>query len=263
MTDGHPRPALLRASLHRATAQDAELQAFARAVKADGGHQGFELLRFIADVASPNVVHTTYCGRSNATHSLRNAEAGKKPFEYADEHPLRAAALCAAQFQISRKPEPSSIEEYLLKALIAAGTRPAGCRRGGQLGLISFISESAKFNGADFDGTFVTHQGWGIFPGASAQRLNQALNDVRSSPPSLQLLAYDIGAWPTRMLGTQAAICLGWVASYLVSSATQDPMGPEISPIEPPSFPDSCPRDGPNMKRRREATGRLNPEELN
>ena len=167
-TDGHPRHALLRASLHQASIQNAELQAPARSVEAEDGHQAFGFLRAFAGVASPDVARTTDRGRSNATHWLRNTEADEKPCQYANEQLLRAAALRAAQFQISRMFALRSIERRLSKVFVAANTQLAGWRRGRQIGLISLIFEATEINGADFDGTRVTHQIRRLLPGAFA-----------------------------------------------------------------------------------------------
>ena len=76
----------------------------------------------------------------------------------------------------------------------------------------------------------------------------------------LKLLAYGIGTRPIRMLGSPTSFRSGWIASYLFSFATQLPMEPEIPAIGPRSSPDSSPRGEPDLKGRREAREKLNPE---
>ena len=87
MSDGRPRHAPLRASLHQATVQDAELQAPARPTKAEDGRQATEPLRAIVDVAAPSIAHMTGWGHSDASFWLQNAEAGKEAFEYTGNSP--------------------------------------------------------------------------------------------------------------------------------------------------------------------------------
>ena len=46
-------------------------------------------------------------------------------------------------------------------------------------------------------------------------RVNRAYNDIRSFPPSLYLLAREIGAWRVKMVGTHTAMSLGWIPRSL------------------------------------------------
>ena len=66
MADGHPRRVLLRASLHNAAAQYAELKAMAQFIKSEDAHEAFELLRAIAESFSPDVVLATDWDHSDA-----------------------------------------------------------------------------------------------------------------------------------------------------------------------------------------------------
>ena len=120
---------------------------------------------------------------------------------YSNGELLRAAASCAAEFQIFRRFGLRSMEDYSFKDSSAANTQLAIWRQGRLLGLISFIVGATKFNGARFDETFAARRGWGLRPRASASRLIQAVNGVRSFPAILRLLAYDIGVWPIKMVG--------------------------------------------------------------
>ena len=61
--------------------------------------------------------------------------------------------------------------KYLFRVPIAANARLAGRWQGRQLGLISFVTSAAVFNGAMFDWAFATEEFWGSIPEASATRL--------------------------------------------------------------------------------------------
>ena len=137
---------------------------------AGDGHQAVEFLRAIANVAAPTAVHTTDWGHSGASFWLQNSGAGEKDLECSDEQLLRAAAFCAAEFQISRKFELRSAGQVLLMVLIDTITQLTGRRQGRHLGLISFIYEATSFNGAMYGGAFATHHGWRLYPGASPRR---------------------------------------------------------------------------------------------
>ena len=115
MPEGHPRRVLLRASLHQATVQGAELQAPARSIEAGDGQQAIELLRAISDAAPPNPARVTDWAHGNAGFWLRDIGGGEKAFWYTKEQLLWAAASCAAGFQISRMFELSSTEQFVLR----------------------------------------------------------------------------------------------------------------------------------------------------
>ena len=190
-----------------------------------------ELLRSTAESASPGILHTADKDLSNARYWLRNSEAGEPAFVYSYERLPRAAAFCAAHYQIPRQFAVRFMGDFFFEVLMVSGSLPTGWQQGRQLGLISFTCEAPKFDGAEFDGAPAPQQGWNVYPGASTQRLIKALKDVRSLPPDIHLFSREIGDWPFRMLGTQAAISLGWGTGYLPSFASRLLLEPEIPAI--------------------------------
>ena len=77
---------------------------------------------------------------------------------------------------------------------IAANDQVAGYWRGGQLGVMSYLSEDATANGVTFDGAAALREGRGINAGASSLRVIQATDDIRRFPLSLHLFARELGA---------------------------------------------------------------------
>ena len=94
---------------------------------------------------------------------------------------------------------------------------------------------------------------WGLYPAATPQRIFLILNDILSFQSSLHLLAWEIGAWPAKMLGTQTAISSGWIVSFLFNLAHQLPMDCDRHWDSPPSS--SSEGGAPCAKREWEPTG--------
>ena len=152
---------------------------------------------------------------------FRATGACKEAFAYHEKQLLAAATLGAAEFEASRSFSLSSVEEDAPKVLIATNSEIAGWWRGSRLGIISILREAATARGVTVGGNFAPHQGSGVYPAASPQRIIRALTDIFSSPSSLHSFAWNVGAWPVKMLGAQTAISSGWIMNYLISPANQ------------------------------------------
>ena len=83
----------LRAVLHIANEQDAELQSSAHSVKSEDGHQAPGLSRGIAESDPPSAALATDWGHGNAHYWLRDTEAGNQAFVYYNGQILRAPAF--------------------------------------------------------------------------------------------------------------------------------------------------------------------------
>ena len=138
MAEQRPRRALFSANLQNAGERDAGLEAVARPIKAEDRLHVFELLRAVAILAPPNAVYATDWVHRNASFWLRRTKAEKEAVAYNDEQLLRAATLCASEFQVSRDYALRSVGNHLSTALIAANTQLTGWRQGRHLGSISF-----------------------------------------------------------------------------------------------------------------------------
>ena len=185
-----PRRVMMGASLEQARKEsDAELKRLARSPQATDSAQAYDLIKATAIGAPPT-------RRELLALDFRISEA----FVYNDEELLVAAKMRAAEFEGPRSFLSHSTEDHIFKMLIAANGQVAEYWRGGLIGAISFRYRAATANGATFDGTRVLREGWGHNPGASFQRIIQAVNDVRISLASLDLLAWKL-AWLARMVG--------------------------------------------------------------
>ena len=78
--------------------QNANLHALARYTKSEDGRQVLELLRAIAELASPNAAHATDWGHINASFLRQITEADGRAFEYCNELLSRAATFREAEF---------------------------------------------------------------------------------------------------------------------------------------------------------------------
>ena len=69
---------------------------------------------------------------------------------------------------------------------------------------------------------------WGLDPKAAPFRFLQALKDMKDFPSSLHLTAWQLGARPVLLAGTQTAMSFGWVANYLSSFCRAFPQKCEL-----------------------------------
>ena len=161
-----PRGVLLRASMEEAERMNHEPKLLATSPNALDTIQAYELLRAFAEGADPLQSIFQGYGHENASNWLFQTEATPEAFVSDDNKLIAAATMCAAEFQSSRNFAESSIEEYIFKVLVAANARLTGGWRGRQLGIIGFLYEEALGYGVAFNGTFISHGGWGLCPGA-------------------------------------------------------------------------------------------------
>ena len=143
---------------------------------------------------------------------------------------------------------------------MAASTQLAGWRQGRPPRLISFVYGATKFHGAQFDGPFVSRQGWGPRSGDSTTRLIQASSDGRSFPSRLHSLGFEIGPWPTEMPGLKRLVVR--FGPRAISSAPRPSFQWNLKSCQStPQAPLTALYE-PYKEGRREATEKLNPGTL-
>ena len=135
----------------------------------------------------------------------------------------------SAEFQVPRSLDATLVASHpcgkLRPKVSTADNAPiTDGRRGRQLGPISFSASTRNCGKADFDGLSVAPKVRGLQRRTSRPRRNRAFPGVSGFPPSLHLLAWKQGAWPSRMPGMQADVRLAWLMNYLFSFAVQLPL---------------------------------------
>ena len=80
------------------------------------------------------------------------------------------------------------------------------------------MATAARAYGANFDGSSVKRDSWGLSHGAGQTRILEASRDLRNFHSSLHLLACKIGAWRVRLNGTLTKMSLGWIMHFLFQS---------------------------------------------
>ena len=103
MAKEHPKHVLMRAGRRRAVEGEKEPQAWARSPNAADNQKAPEKFKAVGKSAPPNAVLGTDWGQGDARHWLWDTEDGKQSYAYNGEQLLRAAAFCAAEFQVSRR----------------------------------------------------------------------------------------------------------------------------------------------------------------
>ena len=83
----------LRASSRNASEQDADLKALTQSVESEDNRPAFELLRSIAELASPDGAFAADWGHSNVRYWLWNSEAGNQSVAYTAGQLLRASTI--------------------------------------------------------------------------------------------------------------------------------------------------------------------------
>ena len=99
MLGEHPHHAPLRANLHNAAEQDAEIEASAHSVKSEDGRQALEPFRAITESAPLNVVLANDRGHGFARFGVRTTEAGNQAFARNKEQLLRASTFVQLNFR--------------------------------------------------------------------------------------------------------------------------------------------------------------------
>ena len=100
---------------------------------------------------------------------------------------------------------------------MSANDLVTGWRKGCKLGLIQFLAEAGKSNGSVYTCDWAFRRGWGLGPEATPARHLQAIKALKAFPPILHLTAWEIGACPVLLAGTQTAMSSGWIINYLYS----------------------------------------------
>ena len=118
---------------------------------------------------------------------------------------------------------PPDLELIVFGLASSANQLITGRWKGRQLGLVRFLANAAKHNGATYSRNGVSRRAWGLDPQASLDNILRPIKDLSEFPSSLHLTAWKIGAWPVLMTGTQTAMSFGRILRYLFDSARAMP----------------------------------------
>ena len=211
--------ATLRYSLELAESNDKQLTTWARSSDADAMAATQESLREIAKANKPEAQpDIATWDHSNAEYWLWVTNVDDDSCKYDEEQLVTAATIIGAELQVSRNFSYAATQPHILKLVTMANTQVLGYWGGRLHGLISFVATAAKAYGANFDGSAVKRDSWGLRHGAGQTRILEAFQDLRKFPSSLHLLAYKIGAWYVRLNGTLTNMSLGWITHFLFQS---------------------------------------------
>ena len=97
-------------------------------------------------------------------------------------------------------------------------------------------------------------------PGATPDRILQAMKDVKEFPSSLHLAAWEIGAWPALLAATQAAMSLGWVINFPPSFCQSLPERRDFHCNMPESSSEEEPGEAKKRKLEDEQSGAEEPD---
>ena len=111
--------------------------------------------------------------------------------DYNDVRPVAAGSARSAEFEVpSSRPTHLSLGP-LLKMLISANDQVVGNWRGGRLGVISILGETATANGDILYNNSIERQRWGLSKEASTKRIIRAVTDFRRLPST-----WPLETWP-------------------------------------------------------------------
>ena len=175
---------------------DSEPKRPASSLKADDSARAFDILQATSlGVPPPKPAMWQGWGRGNAGYWLWDSQPDEKTCDYTEAQLFAAAAICAAEFEVSRSFPEENARGLVFKLVEAANGQIEGYWRGYQLGAISFIYEAATAYGVSLNRNVVGHYGRGMSFEAGPRCAIQAYNDIRSFPSSLHSLARKIGDW--------------------------------------------------------------------
>ena len=182
--------ATLRYSLESAENNDKQLATWARSSDADAMAATQESLREIAKANRPEAqTDISTWDHSDAEYWLRATNVDADSSKYDKEQLITAASIIGAVLQVSRNFSYATIQPRVSKLVTMANTQVLGFWGGRLLGLVSFVATAAKAYGANFDGSSVKRDSWGLQHGAGQTRILEAFQDLRQFPSSLHLLA--------------------------------------------------------------------------
>ena len=171
-----------------------------------------------------------------------------RPFPYTSEEPHIAATLCAAGLQVSRKIQLLELELHIFNLMTRASELVTGWRMGREL-----LAGAGKSNGAAFASNWAFCRGWGLGPEATPARYIQALKDLKDFRAGLHSAAWEIGAWPVFLAGTQTAMSLCPTINCLYIFCRPLPQSCEFRRDQEVTFSDN--EDAEAKKRKREKAG--------
>ena len=214
-----PRFLFIRASLELAQLQDRELRRLAKSPDAADTQQAVSILQSEAIAAPEKGLIQPCWGHPNASYWLLHTKSDPRAFIYSEEDLYIATVFCAAELQVSRDVKFPDLELFVFGLAPSANQLITGWWKGRQLGLVRFLAAAAKHNGAIFSPNGVSRRAWGLGPKAKLDDISRAIKDLAKFPSSLHLAAWEIGAWPMLITGTQTAMSLGRIIRYLFDFA--------------------------------------------
>ena len=163
-------------------------------------------------------VGVAFWAHSKAEQWLWKADVDQDSYKYTKAQLMIATAIVGAELQVSRNYSFTTLQPHIFKLMVAANKKLVGYWQGRLRGLVSFVAEAARANGVTYNGSCVSHSSWGLYHGASDERILQAFQDLRTFQSSLHFVAYKIGAWHVRLDGTLSSMSLGWATNFLFST---------------------------------------------
>ena len=218
-----PRFLFIRVSLESAQLQDRELRRLAKSTDPAGTQQAAAILQSEAIAAPEKEPAPSRWDHPNASYWLLHTKADSRALIYSEAELYIATVFCAAELQVLRDIKLPDLELIVLGLVSSANQPITGWRKGRQLGLVRFLADAAKHNGAIYSRNGVSRRAWGLDPQASLDNISRAIKDLSEFPSSLHLAAWEIGAWPVLATGTQTAMSLGWIIRYLFDFARAMP----------------------------------------